>query len=48
MHAASTAPARLLGHDDLGVLRVGGPAHLTVLDEKLEVVRTLVGGAVAA
>ena len=48
VHAASTAPARLLGQDDLGVLRVGGPAHLTVLDEKLKVVRTLVGGAVAA
>ena len=48
VHAASTAPARLLGQDDLGVLRVGGPAHVTVLDEKLKVVRTLVGGAVAA
>ena len=48
VHAASTAPARLLGQDEFGVLRVGGPAHVTVLDEKLKVVRTLVGGAVAA
>jgi N-acetylglucosamine-6-phosphate deacetylase len=42
--AASTAPARLLGRDDLGVLRVGGPAHIAVLDDRLEVERTLVGG----
>jgi N-acetylglucosamine-6-phosphate deacetylase len=42
--AASTAPARMLGRDDLGVLSVGGPAHLTVLDDRLEVRRTLVGG----
>jgi N-acetylglucosamine-6-phosphate deacetylase len=42
--AASAAPARMLGRDDLGVLRVGGPAHLAVLDDRLEVRRTLVGG----
>src|SRR4051794_12380049 len=42
--AASAAPARLLRRDDLGVLRVGGPAHLTVLDDRLEVTRTLIGG----
>jgi N-acetylglucosamine-6-phosphate deacetylase len=42
--AASTAPARMLGRDDLGVLRVGGPAHIAVLDDRLEVERTLVGG----
>ena len=47
VHAASTAPARLLGRDDLGVLRPGAPAHLTVLDEQLSVLRTLVGGAEA-
>jgi N-acetylglucosamine-6-phosphate deacetylase len=46
-HAASTAPARLLGRDDLGTLRPGSPAHLAVLDDELEVRRTLVGGAEA-
>jgi N-acetylglucosamine-6-phosphate deacetylase len=47
VHAAATAPARLLGRRDLGVLREGGPAHLTVLDDDLRVVRTMVGGAEA-
>jgi N-acetylglucosamine-6-phosphate deacetylase len=42
--AAGAAPARLLRRDDLGVLRVGGPAHVTVLDDRLEVTRTLIGG----
>jgi N-acetylglucosamine-6-phosphate deacetylase len=46
-HAASTAPARLLGRDDLGILRPGAPAHLAVLDDELEVRRTLVRGAEA-
>ena len=45
VHAAAAAPARLLGRDDLGVLRPGAPAHLTVLDAELAVTRTLVGGA---
>jgi N-acetylglucosamine-6-phosphate deacetylase len=44
VHAASTAPARLIGRDDLGSLRPGAPAHLTVLDEELRPLRTLVGG----
>jgi N-acetylglucosamine-6-phosphate deacetylase len=47
VHAASTAPARLIGRDDLGVLRPGAPAHLTVLDDDLRVLRTLVAGAEA-
>jgi N-acetylglucosamine-6-phosphate deacetylase len=47
VHAASTAPARMLGRDDLGILRVGAPAHVTVLDEELAVTRTLVGGVEA-
>jgi N-acetylglucosamine-6-phosphate deacetylase len=47
VHAASAAPARLLGRDDLGVLRPGAPAHLTVLDAELRPVRTLVGGVEA-
>ena len=45
--AATGAPARLLGDPELGVLRVGGRADITVLDEDLRVVRTLVGGAEA-
>ena len=44
VHAASTAPARLIGRDDLGALRPGRPAHLTVLDEELRPLRTLVNG----
>jgi N-acetylglucosamine-6-phosphate deacetylase len=48
VHAASTAPARLIGSDELGVLRPGHPAHITVLDDQLRVVRTLVAGAEAA
>src|SRR5918998_1555576 len=47
VHAASTAPARLLGREDLGGLRPGAPAHLTVLDERLRPVRTVVGGVEA-
>jgi N-acetylglucosamine-6-phosphate deacetylase len=47
VYAASTAPARLLGRDDLGALRPGAPANLTVLDEELRVVRTVVGGVEA-
>jgi N-acetylglucosamine-6-phosphate deacetylase len=44
VHAASGAPARLIGRDDLGELRPGGPAHLAVLDDELRVRRTFVGG----
>ena len=47
VHAASAAPARLLGREDLGAIRPGAPAHLTVLDEELVPVRTLVGGVEA-
>lgn len=42
--AATGAPARLLGDPSLGVLQVGGVADVTVLDDDLRVVRTLVGG----
>jgi N-acetylglucosamine-6-phosphate deacetylase len=45
VHAATAAPARLLGRPDLGVLRPGGAADITVLDDELHVVRTLVAGA---
>src|ERR687891_620799 len=47
VYAASAAPARLLGREDLGGLWPGTPAPLTVLDDELRVVRTLVGGVEA-
>jgi N-acetylglucosamine-6-phosphate deacetylase len=47
VHAASAAPAALLGREDLGTLRPGAPAHVAVLDDDLGVVRTLVGGVEA-
>lgn len=43
----STTPARELGLDQQGAIEVGAFADLTVLDEHLEVVMTLVGGHVA-
>lgn len=42
--AASTVPARLLGRDDLGVLRPGATADLVILDDALGVRATYVGG----
>ncbi|MCW2993617.1 MAG: nagA, partial [Conexibacter sp.] len=45
--AATGAPARLLGDPSLGILRPGAPANVTVLDDELQVVRTLVAGAEA-
>jgi N-acetylglucosamine-6-phosphate deacetylase len=47
VHAASAAPARLIGRADLGVLRPGAAANLTVLDDDLRPLRTLVGGVEA-
>jgi N-acetylglucosamine-6-phosphate deacetylase len=47
VHAASAAPARLLGRYDLGILRPGAPAHVAVLDDDLRPLRTLVGGVEA-
>jgi N-acetylglucosamine-6-phosphate deacetylase len=44
VHAASTAPAALLGRTDLGVLRPGQPANVAVLDDDLCVTRTVVAG----
>jgi N-acetylglucosamine-6-phosphate deacetylase len=44
VHAASRAPALLARRSDLGVLKLGGPADIAVLDDELHVVRTLVGG----
>ena len=45
LDAASRVPARAAGRPDLGTLRPGFPADLVVLDDRLEVVRTLVAGA---
>jgi N-acetylglucosamine-6-phosphate deacetylase len=42
--AATIAPARLLGRDDLGVLAPGARADVAVLDDDLHVVRTLAAG----
>jgi N-acetylglucosamine-6-phosphate deacetylase len=42
--AASRAPARLLGRTALHALTPGAPADVTVLDDRLEVRATLVGG----
>ena len=44
LEAATSVPARALGDPRLGRLDVGGPADLVVLDDALEVVRTIVGG----
>lgn len=42
--AATRAPARLLARPGLGVLAPGGPADVAVLDDRLEVRETYVGG----
>ena len=44
LEAATSVPARVLAAPDLGRLVPGGPADIVVLDDALEVVRTLVGG----
>lgn len=40
----TSVPARLLGLDDRGSIRVGGRADLTLLTEDLDVVATFIGG----
>jgi N-acetylglucosamine-6-phosphate deacetylase len=42
--AATAAPARLLGRDDVGILRPDASADILVLDDRLEVLRVLIGG----
>jgi N-acetylglucosamine-6-phosphate deacetylase len=42
--AATAVPARALGRDDLGSLRVGGLADVVVLSDDLHVYETFVGG----
>ncbi len=41
---ATEVPARLIGRPELGTLTPGTPADITVLDDDLRVVRTLVAG----
>ena len=43
--AATAVPAHVLGRDDVGVLRAGGPADLVVLDDRLELRNVLVAGS---
>jgi N-acetylglucosamine-6-phosphate deacetylase len=43
-HMTSTTPARELGLVGHGVIAVGAAADLAVLDSKLEVVATWIGG----
>jgi N-acetylglucosamine-6-phosphate deacetylase len=45
--AAACVPARIAGHPELGTLEPGTPADVVVLDDRLEVARTLVAGAEA-
>ena len=45
VHAASTAPARVLGLRDAGALEAGRRADLVVLDDDLAVVRVMRSGA---
>lgn len=42
--AASAVPARVLGREDIGVLRVGAGADIVVLDDSLEIRQVLVRG----
>lgn len=44
LEAASAVPAGLLGRLELGTLRPGTPADIAVLDDALQVQRTIVGG----
>lgn len=42
--AATTAPARILGRTDVGVLEPGGPADVVVIDDRLDIVNVLCAG----
>jgi N-acetylglucosamine-6-phosphate deacetylase len=46
--AATQVPARIAGRPELGTLRPGSAADIVILDDRLEVVRVLVKGEVAA
>ena len=45
--AASRTPARLLGADGSGAVATGGPADVVVLDDRLDVIETIIGGRTA-
>src|SRR3954470_21798734 len=45
LSAASEVPARIAGRSELGTLKPGSVADVVVVDDSLEVVRVLVGGA---
>jgi N-acetylglucosamine-6-phosphate deacetylase len=45
--AATRVPARIAGRPELGTLRPGSAADIVILDDRLEVVRVLVGGDLA-
>lgn len=44
VEAVTRTPARILGRDDIAVLRPGGPADLVVLDDDFSVRSVLLGG----
>ncbi len=44
LSAASAVPARIAGRSDVGRLAVGAPADVVVLDDRLDLRRTLVSG----
>jgi N-acetylglucosamine-6-phosphate deacetylase len=46
VNAATSVPARIAGRDDVGLLGMGRPADVVVLDDALEVERVIVAGAV--
>ena len=46
LQAATAAPAALIGRPELGTLSPGTPADITILDPRLGVTRTLIGGRV--
>jgi N-acetylglucosamine-6-phosphate deacetylase len=48
VHAASRAPALLIGRPDLGRIAAGAPADIAVLDDDLRVLRTFVAGVEVA
>jgi N-acetylglucosamine-6-phosphate deacetylase len=46
VEATTRVPAGLLGCDDLGVLRPGAAADVVVVDDRLDVLATIVAGAI--
>jgi N-acetylglucosamine-6-phosphate deacetylase len=48
VEAVTRTPARLLGRPDVGVLAVGAPADVVVLDDELAVADVLLAGALVA